>query len=183
MDARLHFLQTEAERVTPADLLAVLTDVHHDKLAMRQRHVAVARHVSDYDFNNTYQYVIAREDVHLSWLEAAIAELGGKPADVGEPDLPPVAKRGKAKAGDFLPLVTGDAQHAAEFATRWRPRLPDISNARHQGMMRVIIGETLEQKRFFDQMLAGNENLLGRRSNGEGSPGTGDGVMPVRWIE
>ena len=39
---------------------------------MRERHVAVARFVTDYEFNNTYQYIIAREDVHLSWLEAAL---------------------------------------------------------------------------------------------------------------
>jgi hypothetical protein len=72
-------LQTEAERVIAADLLAVLREFHHDKLALRERHVAVSRYVSDYDFNNTYQYIVAREDVQLSWLEAAIAELGGNP--------------------------------------------------------------------------------------------------------
>ena len=50
-------------------------------------------------------------------------------------------------------------------------------------MMQVVLGETLEHKRFFDQILAGREDMLGRRSNGPGSPGTGDGVLPVRWIE
>jgi hypothetical protein len=49
-------------------------------------------------------------------------------------------------------------------------------------MMQVIIGETLEQRRFFEQILAGKDDLLGRRSNGPGSPGTGDGVLPVRWL-
>ena len=44
--------------------------------------MAVARFVTDYEFNNAYQYVINREDVHLAWLEAAIGDLGGKPADV-----------------------------------------------------------------------------------------------------
>ena len=38
-------------------------------------------------------------------------------------------------------------------------------------MMKVILGETLEQKRFFDQMPPGREDLLGRRANGPGSPG------------
>ena len=47
-------------------------------------------------------------------------------------------------------------------------------------MLGVILGETLEQKRFFDQMTAGNDDLLGRRHM---SIGTGDGVMGVRWIE
>jgi hypothetical protein len=181
VDARVHLLQTEAERVKPADLLSILREFHLEKLAMRQRHVAVARAVSDYDFNNTYQYIIAREDVHLQWLEAAVTELGGTFEDIGEPELPSAGKPGKPKPGAFLPLVADDARQAGMFVDRWRPRLAEIANARHRGMVQVVLGETLEQKRFFDQMLAGREDLLGRRANGPGSPGTGDGVLPVRW--
>ena len=47
-----------------SDLLGTLRELHHDKLTLRERHVAVARHVDHYDFNNTYQYAINREDVH-----------------------------------------------------------------------------------------------------------------------
>ena len=79
--------------------------------------------------------------------------------------------------------MTEDAREAGAFVARWRPRSADITNARHRSMLQVILGETLEQKRFFDQIAAGREDLLGRRSNGPGSPGTGDGVMGVRWIE
>src|SRR5689334_5817088 len=165
---------------TTADDLHLLIECHKEKLAMRQRHVAVARLVSDYEFNNTYQYVIAREDVHLSWLEAAIAELGGTPEDVQEPVFEPAPKGVKR---DFMPFVGDDAKGAESFVTRWRPRLGDLTNARHRSMMQVVLGETMEQKRFFDQMLAGRDDLLGRRSNGPGSPGTGDGVMGVRWVE
>ena len=46
-------------------------------LALLNRHEAVARLVGNLDFNNTYQYVVAREETHLSWLQAAIEELGG----------------------------------------------------------------------------------------------------------
>jgi hypothetical protein len=166
--------------VKPADLLSTLREFHRDKLTMRQRHVAVARQVSDYEFNNTYQYVIAREDVHLSWLEAAIADDSGTTDDVPEPQLPPVAKS-KKTGNDFLPLVAEDARQAGAFVAAWRPRLADVTNARHRGMMQVILGETLEQKHFFDLMTAGRDDLLGRRANGPGSPGTGDGVLPVRW--
>ncbi len=164
--------------MTPAELLATLQACYVEKLALRQRHVAVARRVSDYDFNNTYQYVIAREDVHLSWLAAAIAELGGTAEEQPEPDLPPAGKK-----PSFLPFVTDDARQADAFVARWRARLPEITNARHRGMIQVILGETLEHKRFFDQIVAGREDVLGRRSNGPGSPGTGDGVLPVRWME
>jgi hypothetical protein len=174
----VHHLQAEAERVTAAELLAVLREFHREKLAIRERHVAVARHVSDYDFNNTYQYIIAREDVHLSWLEAAIAELEGTPDKVAPPALPP-----RGKKDSFQPLVEEDAREAAGFVSRWRDRVAAVAHARHRGMMNVILGEMLEQKRFFDQMLAGREDLLGRRANGPRVRGTGDGVLPVRWLE
>jgi hypothetical protein len=164
--------------VTPAALLDVLRAFHREKLAMRERHVAVARYVSDYEFNNTYQYVIAREDVQLSWLEAAIAELGGTPDKVPEPSLPP-----RGKKDPFQPLIEEDAREAAAFVDRWRDRVAGITHARHRGMLDVILGETLEQKRFYDQMLAGRDDLLGRRANGPRISGTGDGVLPVRWLE
>ena len=160
------------------DLLATLLEFHRERLTQRQRHVAVARHVSDYDFNNTYQNIIGREDVHLSWLEAAIAELGGTPPTIAEPALgAPVRK------ADFLPFVRDDAKTTETLVATWRPRLTSISNARHRGMLQIILGEALEHKRFFDQIIAGREDLLGRRSNGPGKDGTGDGVMAVRWIE
>ena len=177
MDPRLHQLQTEAGNVKPSELLSTLKEFHRGKLGMRQRHVAVARHVTDYDFNNTYQYVIAREDVHLSWLEAAIAELSGTPDDVGEPQIAPSKKKDA-----FLSLIEQDARDAGAFVDTWRPRVAQVTHARHRSMMNVVLGETLEQRRFFEQMLQGREDVLGRRANGPGSPGTGDGVMGVRWL-
>ncbi len=178
MDARLHQLQAEAERVKTEALVSVLREFYRDKLTLRQRHVAVARQVGDYDANNTYQYVIAREDVHLAWIDAAIREQGGEAEDVGEPSIAPLGKK-----ESVTPLVSEDARAAQAFVDKWRPRLADVTHARDRGMMQVVIGETLEQKRFFDQIVAGREDVLGRRSNGPGSPGTGDGVLPVRWIE
>jgi hypothetical protein len=174
----VHHLQGKAERVKAADLAAVLREFHREKLALRERHVAVAAHVSGYAANNTYQYVIAREDTHLAWLEAALAELDVAPEPVPPPVLPP---RGRKDA--WAPLVEEDAREAATFVARWRPRLADLTHARHRIMMNVVLGETLEHKRFFDQIVAGREDVLGRRANGPGSPGTGDGVLAVRWIE
>lgn len=157
-----------------AELLETLREFHRERLAMRQRHVAVARHVTHYDFNNTYQYVINREDVHLQWLEAAIAELGGQPEDADEPDLGAPGKK-----TTYEPFVEHDAREAGAFVERWRARVEAVDHARHRGMLKVILGETLEQKRFFDQMLAGRDDLLGRRADGAG---TGGGVLPVRWL-
>ena len=161
-----------------ADLSRVLSEFYTDRLTLRQRHTAVAKQVSDYDANNTYQYVIAREDVHLQWLEAALRELGSTPGDLAEPKL---AARGRKAS--FIPLVEEDSRDAEAFVGRWRPRVETFGHARHRGMLEVILGETLEQKRFFDQIAAGREDVLGRRANGPASPGTGDGVLPVRWIE
>ena len=158
----------------PADLLSLLKEFHREKLGLRQRHVAVARHVDNYSFNNTYQYVIAREDVHLSWLEAAIAELGGIADQVDEP-----AVQAPGKKEGIGALVQQDSREAEAFVSRWRPRTGDVTHARHRGMLQVILGETLEHKRFFDQILAGRDDLLGRRMDGAG---TGDGVLGVRWI-
>jgi hypothetical protein len=178
VDARLHQLQAEAGLVSDSDLLATLREFHRDKLALRQRHVAVARQVSQYEANNTYQWVINREDAHLAWLESAIAEMGGAPETVAEPLLP---ARGRKES--FIPLVSDDARTAAAFVETWRPRVGAIGHARHRSMLGVILGETLEQKRFFDQIAAGRRDELGRRSNGPGSPGTGDGILAVRWLE
>ena len=161
-----------------ADLAGVLREFHRGKLTLRQRHVAVAKQVSQYAANNVYQYVINREDLHLSWLDAALAELDAASDDVAEPVLAP---RGRKES--VQPLVAEDAREAGAFVATWRPRLDDISHARHRGMLDVILGETAEHQRFFNQIVEGREDALGRRANGPGSPGTGDGVMGVRWIE
>ena len=159
------------------DLLQLLQDFHRDKLAMLLRHQAGARAVAQYDANNTYQYIINREDTHLSWLTAAISSLGTPPdATAMEPERP----AGKGRDG-WRSLAVEDAGDAQAFVERWRPRVESMTNARHRGMLRVILGETLEQKRFFEQAAAGNTDLLGRRPDAVG-PRVGE-VLPTRWVE
>jgi hypothetical protein len=173
VDARLHQLQGKTGLVT--DLLALLQAFHRDKLAMTLRHEAGARLVGQYDVNNTYQYIINREDVQLSWLAAAIADLGGQVDDrVDAPNLD--ASKDGARA-----VIEADARDAQAFVDRWRPRIETMTNARHRGMLRVILGETLEQKRFFEQALAGRTDLLGKRAEQVG-PTVGE-VLPTRWVE
>ena len=157
------------------DLLSTLRELHRDKLTLRERHVAVARHVDHYDFNNTYQYAINREDVHLAWLETAIREQGGTPDEV-----PAAQVAAPGKKGTFASLVLEDAAAAEACVAKWRPRVAGIANIRHAKMVEVILGETLEHRRFFAQIAAGNEQVLGLRMPGAG---TGHGVMGVRWVE
>jgi hypothetical protein len=159
------------------DLLPLLQEFHGEKLTMMLRHQAGARLIGQYDANNTYQYVINREQTQLTWVAAAIAELGGAVADQAEPARP---ASGKAVAAAQA-IFTEDGQDAQRFVDRWRPRIDEMDNARHARMLRVILGETLEQKRFFDQALAGRQDLLGRRGEQVG-PSHGE-VLPSRWIE
>jgi hypothetical protein len=162
--------------VKATELLALLRECYRDKLVMRQRHVAVAKHVAHYDFNNTYQYVIAREDVQLNWLRDAIVDMGGELEELSEPAIQTTGKAADVQAQ----LIGEDRDSAQRFVDKWRPRIEALPNARHRSMLRVILGETLEHKRFFEQALAGRSDLLGRRADGAG---TGGGVLGVRWIE
>jgi hypothetical protein len=154
----------------------LLREFYRDKLALRQRHVAAARYVGHYDFNNTYQYVIAREDVQVRWLLDAITDLGGKAEEIPEPEIRPEGKREAAQ----LSVIAADRDSAGAFVEKWSPRMEALPNARHRSMLRVILGETLEHKRFFEQALAGRTDLLGRRADGAGTIGS---VLSTRWVE
>jgi hypothetical protein len=175
VDARLHQLQGKAELVT--DLVALLQEFHREKLAMLLRHQAGARLVAQYDANNTYQYIINREEVQLSWLAAALTELKASIPDGAEADRPEAGKG----TGAAQTVFREDARDAQAFVDRWRPRVDAMPNARHAKMLRVILGETLEQKRFFEQALAGRTDLLGRRGDEVGA--RVGSVLPNRWIE
>jgi hypothetical protein len=162
--------------VKATELLQVLRDVYREKLSMRQRHLAAAKLVEHYDFNNTYQYIISREETQLNWLRDAIVDMGGELADVPVPEL----ERGGKGDAAVASIVTPDRDAARAFVETWRPRIDALPNARHQSMLRLMLGETLEHQRFFEQMLAGRTDLLGRRAAGAG---TGGGVLGTRWIE
>lgn len=160
------------------DLLTLLQEVYREKLSSVLKHQAAARYVSQYDANNTYQYIINREDTQLSWVGRAIVELGGDvPGNQSEPDRKPSGK-GMSAANV---LFEEDARDAAAFIERWAPRVEAMTNARHRGMLRVILGETAEQKRFFEQARAGRTDLLGLRTPGVGKL-EGE-VLQTRWIE
>ncbi len=159
------------------DLLLLLQEFHREKLAMMLQHLAGARLIGQYDANNTYQYIINREETQLTWVAKAIEELGGTVTDAA---LPTRAANGKATAA-ALAVFDEDLHEAQRFVDRWRPRVDEMINARHAKMLRVILGETLEQKRFFEQALAGRQDLLGRRGAQVG-PSHGE-VLSSRWIE
>jgi bacterioferritin (cytochrome b1) len=162
---------------TQGTALALIEEFHREKLAAMIQHMSHARLVAQYDANNTYQYVINREEVQLSWLAQAIADLGGaemKPAAAPTETI-------TSGPGSVGALFEQDARAAQAMVERWRPRVEAMSNARNQKMLQVILGETVEQRRFFEQAMAGRTDLLGKRGDPSG-PAQG-AVLGDRWIE
>ena len=166
----------------PPELRALLTEFAAERLALLTRHEAGARVVSHYDFNNAYQYVIAREETHLSWLHSALEELGAPmPEAAAEIPVPPVPKAGKtANASAYRDILADDARHLAAFVERWRPKVATVTHARHRTMLGVVLGESLEHQRLFEQAASGMEDVIGKRTTGAERVGV---VLPARWQE
>jgi hypothetical protein len=172
----VHRLQGEAERVKPDELLGLLGDFAVEKVGLKRRHEAGARVVADYDFNNTYQYVINREEAHLDWLRRALVSLGGSlPETIPVPPVPSGGKGAQVQAS----VLADDVRLMDEAIGRWRDRIEHVNDSRQKLMLRVIIGEMLEQKRFFEQAVAGRQDLLGRRTSPSKPQGA---VLPDRWL-
>lgn len=162
--------------MTSAALIALLQDFYREKHALRDRHMAGAQAVSSYEFNNTYQYIIVREDTQLAWFRSAIEDLGAAvPSDWPTLSVP----EGKGPARERA-IIEDDARSARAFREKWAPRVAAMTHARHRIMAEVVVNEAIEQARFFDQMLEGREDVLGRRAPGAS---TGGGVLATRWIE
>ena len=163
------------------ELKKFLTDFAGERLALLQRHEAAARVVSHYDFNNTYQYVIAREETHVSWMDSALVELG---AALPLSTLPlPAPEAPAGKKGEVMPfrdILAADAKFLGAFVARWRDRVATVTHARHRTMLGVVLGESVEHQRLFEQAAAGFEDVLGRRSGGVARVGA---VLPDRWQE
>jgi hypothetical protein len=164
------------------ELRKLLTDLAADKLALLQRHEAGARVVSHYDFNNTYQYIINREETHVQWLQSALAEFGAtlpqpSPA-LPVPEAPKAGKRIDVKA--YRGILDDDARGLAAFVQKWRQPVQHMTHVRHRNMIDVILGEGLEHARLFQQAADGFEDVLGRRTGGVPRVG---GVLATRWME
>jgi hypothetical protein len=162
--------------VKSAEMLELLREFCRDKLALRQRHVAAARFIKDYEINNAYQYIIAREDTQIPWLQDAIVDMGGQPDEIPEPDVKP---EGKGIAAQNT-ILAKDRDMARAMVEKWRARMDALPNDRHRIMLSVILGETSEHQRMFEQALGGRTDVLGRRADGAGTKGA---VLPTRWVE
>ena len=168
--------------MTQTELQQFLSEFAADRLSILERHEAGAQVVSHYDFNNTYQYVINREETHVTWLQDALTALGASmPRSSKSLAVPAVTKTGKkTDEGAFKGILDDDVVHLGAFVQNWRPRIEAMDNARHRTMLKVVIGESLEHKRLFEQAAAGFEDVLGRRTGGVARQGA---VLPTRWQE
>ena len=162
--------------MTNPELVDLLMAFLRERTSLLQRHEEVAKQVSDYDVNNTYQYVVNREENHVSWVQHAILDLGGQVPV--EPSRSSVAAGKGAEA--WKSLAAEDASANQAFVTKWRPKVDEITHARHKGMLKVVLGEMLEHKRFFDQAAAGRTDLLGVALAINQHSGT---VIGTRWVE
>jgi hypothetical protein len=72
-----------------------------------------------------------------------------------------------------------DARANIQFVDKWRPKVEAVSNARHKGMLKVILGENLEHARLFEQAAAGRKDLIGTSLEINDHAGV---VMPVRFV-
>jgi hypothetical protein len=142
--------------VSAPALADLIRDFYLERVAQLMRHEDVAVTVTDYDINNAYQYIVAREQTHLSWLQHALLDLGAPlPAD------PARAAKLSVKGDAWKSLAADDAAGNARFVEKWRPQIETVTNARHKGMLNVILGEMLEHKRLFDQAAQGRRDLIG----------------------
>jgi uncharacterized protein (DUF1501 family) len=164
------------------DLKTLLSTFAAERLAILQRLEAAARVVSHYDFNNTYQYVISRQETHVSWVQNALAEfsapLPAAATALPAPTAPKVVK--KVDVSAYRGILEEDAKSLSAFVLRWRPRLETMTHARHRLMLNVVLGESQEHQRLFEQAAAGFEDVLGKRTPQAERVGA---VLPTRWME
>ena len=158
--------------MTPSDLSPLLLEFYVARLAMLERHVASARLVTDYDVNNAYQYVVAREETHVYWVHRALLDVGALvPGEVASAAI---------ATGGVREIAAGDARANQAFVDAWAPRVASVTHARHRKMLQVILGEMLEHQRLFAQAAEGRTDVIGVPSAGTARTGA---VLDSRWVE
>lgn len=160
--------------MTPTDLAPLLHEFHAERLSLLQRHVDSARFITDYDVNNAYQNVVARDETHVYWVHRAILDCGATvPA---EPDSRLV--EAPRRAGTDIAAADAAANH--DFVAKWTSRVAAVTHARHRKMLEVILGEMQEHERLFAQAGQGRTDIIGTPVTGTVRAGN---VLATRWVE
>ena len=114
--------------VSDQPLAELIRDMYLERVSLLMRHEDVAQVITDYDINNAYQYIIAREETHLSWLQHALLDLGAKL--VGDPSRGPALS---AKGDAWKSLAADDARANGQFVDKWRPKVETVTQRAPQG--------------------------------------------------
>ena len=69
--------------MSEANLPDLIRDFYLERVSLLMRHEDVATTIPDYDINNAYQYIVAREQTHLMWLLHALLDLGAPERALG----------------------------------------------------------------------------------------------------
>ncbi|MFN8644404.1 MAG: hypothetical protein U0802_23120 [Candidatus Binatia bacterium] len=158
--------------MTPTDLAPLLVEFYTERLAVLQRHAASARAVPDYDVNNAYQNVVAREETHLQWVHRAVLDVGGV--------VPPAPAEPATPSGRWQEVAAADAAANQQFVAKWTPRVAALTHARHRKMLQVVLGEMQEHQRLFAQAGEGRTDVIGVPVAGTARHGA---VLGTRWVE
>ena len=102
------------------------------------------------------------------------------PAAAAALPAPEAPKGRKLQPSACRSILEEDAKSLRGFVERWRPRIDVMTHARHRTMLNVVLGESLEHVRLFEQAAAGDEDVLGRRTSQAERVGA---VLPHRWME
>ena len=158
--------------MTSTELLAFLQDFYKELLELTMARQANARLVGAYDANNAFQQILGRQDVHLRWVSDAVEALGGSIGEAPREEPRPAGDRRQQTH-----TIEADANAQRAFIDRWRDRIRTVTNARHQKMLNLILGEMSEHLRALEQALDGRTDVLGRHADGKELKGE---VLPVR---
>ena len=168
LDAGVH-LQGKAEGVS-TELQHLIRDFYGPPALLRAEEW---RHVAPTTPTTPTSTSSAAGDPRV--VAAHLLDLGAPSAD---PAKPSVAAPGKGDG--WRALAAEDASANQQFVDTWRPRVEAITNARHKGMLKVVLGEMLEHKRLFDQAAAGRDDLIGTHLSINPRAGV---VANTRWME
>jgi len=84
-----------------------------------------------------------------------------------------------ARALDLEPKIRTSVGHTWFLQADYE-RVATVTHARHRTMLNVVLGESIEHQRLFEQAAAGFEDVIGRRTGGVARVGA---VLPDRWQE
>ena len=80
--------------------------------------------------------------------------------------MPEAPRAGRNGRRGLSRQLAAEARLIGAFVAAMARTRRGLTHARHRTMLNVVLGESLEHKRLFDQAAAGSEDVIGRRTGG-----------------